>query len=275
MEHSAKPINIILRKVVQVSLNRAIANHEKRYEKDGKIYCGVCNQPITTQQIIQGYKITMGISCICDKKRQQQQEQGKLQQEINIKRDKAIKNKRYKTAMFSNPQTKDSPVNRHAKKYCDEWESNKKQGKGLLLCGGVGTGKTWASYCIANALIDKNASVHITTFPELFSRCKEHWNKTDTIISYLTAVDMLIIDDLGAEAFTNYNAQITFQIINTRYNQLKPMIISTNLNKTDMQNNSNVEYKRVFDRLLQMGDILEVTGNSCRVEEYINRFNQS
>lgn len=117
-------------------------------------------------------------------------------------------------------------------KFCMEYAKNfSLDSAGLFMIGATGLGKTFLSCCIAQELINKGYSVAFDSVQNYLRAIeKEHFGRSDgdTLEAILKA-DLLILDDLGSEFNTPFNTSVIYNIINTRYNEGKPMIISTNI----------------------------------------------
>lgn len=100
----------------------------------------------------------------------------------------------------------------------------------LLFYGNPGSGKTYLSYCIAKAILDKGFLVVYKTSDELIKNLKDiRFNNDSTLESLLLECDLLIIDDLGAEYLNEFTVTELFNLINKRILSGKKMLISTNL----------------------------------------------
>ena len=87
-----------------------------------------------------------------------------------------------------------------------------------MLFGDVGTGKSFAAGCIANALLDRDVPVLMTNFPTILARlCGTFGEDRAAFLDSLGDYDLLIIDDLGAERNTEYALEQMFSIIDSRY----------------------------------------------------------
>ena len=114
-----------------------------------------------------------------------------------------------------------------AKNYAEQWDQFRRDGTGLLLFGGVGTGKSYAAGCIANALIDRGISVCFVPMTDVVNRMQGMFGEDrDSYMRRLMRPELLILDDLGAERNTSYGKERVFDVINRRTLSGKPMIMT-------------------------------------------------
>jgi DNA replication protein DnaC len=109
----------------------------------------------------------------------------------------------------------------------------------LVLMGGYGCGKTHLAAAIANhALHDLNMAPIVAVVPDLLDYLRTTFGP-DSETSYddrfnaFRGADLLILDDLGTENTTPWAREKLFQIINHRYNEQLPMVVTTNLHDFD------------------------------------------
>lgn len=152
-----------------------------------------------------------------------------------------------------------------AKQYVENWDSFKRDEIGLLLFGDVGTGKTYAAGCIANALIDKEVSVLMVGVSDVVNRM--HGNFGADRDSYMTSLmrpELLILDDLGAERNTSFGKERVFDVINRRRLTGKPMNITTNIPIVTMQKAASLDERRIYDRILEVCVPIRFDGENFR-----------
>lgn len=114
-------------------------------------------------------------------------------------------------------------------------------GKGLYLTGSFGTGKTHLAAGIALEICKKMKPVVMLSMVELLARLRSSYSSNDpnselTLMKLFTHVDLLVIDDLGKESPSEWTLEKLYQIINTRYELKKPIIITTNYNDQELLN---------------------------------------
>lgn len=149
----------------------------------------------------------------------------------------------------------------------------KNQNVGMLLYGGVGTGKTYATACIANYLREHGKSVFVMNLGLYFNKLKIEWEKEEkAVLENVKKCDLLIIDDFGAEMTSNtenvtWRDEKIFNLIDTAYRSEKPLIISTNLRYHEDLSKCEIEKNlgsRIRDRVVDMCYPIAVIGKSRR-----------
>jgi DNA replication protein DnaC len=164
---------------------------------------------------------------------------------------------------FANDDHANEQITKAALKYVENFSDMLKMGKGLLLYGNTGTGKTYTACEIANALIDEGYPVLVTNFARILNTLQGTFEKQDYIDSHNNYA-LLVIDDLGIERDTAYAKEQVFNIIDSRYRSGLPMIITTNLTMEKIKNPEDIENRRIYDRILERCFPIEVGGGSRR-----------
>lgn len=83
-------------------------------------------------------------------------------------------------------------------------------------------------------------------------------------IDALAGYELLIIDDLGVERNSEYALGIVFSVIDRRICSGRPLIVTTNLPLKELKNETMLEKKRIYDRILEMCTPIYVGGTSKR-----------
>lgn len=150
--------------------------------------------------------------------------------------------------------------------YCVSYAQNfYPYAKSILMMGATGLGKTHLSLAIAQAVIDKGYGVVYGSAQNLLSKLeKERFSRsspdTDSL-EILLDCDLLILDDLGAEFPTQFVSSCIYNIINSRMNAGKPMIISTNLTPGELRERYT---DRIVSRIVGTYEILTFCGSDVR-----------
>ena len=95
------------------------------------------------------------------------------------------------------------------------------------------------------------------------------YNETEyaEYIHSIISPDLLIIDDLGAEHGTDFALERVYSLVDTRISANKPMIVTTNIDITDMGNCADLRKKRTFDRTLPATFSFAMKGVSYRMKQ--------
>ncbi|QIB68231.1 ATP-binding protein [Aminipila butyrica] len=140
-------------------------------------------------------------------------------------------------------QNFDRAGNEKAFDICLEYAKNFKnnKGEGLLFLGSVGTGKTHLAAAISNLIIAQHVIpvkfVNITLLlAEVKDTYEEGKDKSEKeIIRQLSEVELLVIDDLGKEKPTEWSNSVVYSIVNNRYENYRPLIITTNCSVDELR----------------------------------------
>lgn len=157
----------------------------------------------------------------------------------------------------------DSAIKQTCMRYVERWEEMKADNIGILLYGSKGTGKTFYASCVCEALKEKKVAAVMTTTANLMMRLSS-WDREE-IMDALVRVPMLALDDLGAERDTSYAAELMYSVIDARYKAQKPVIVTTNLDLAEMQEETDIWRSRIYDRVIEMCPIaIKMDGVSRR-----------
>lgn len=246
------------------------------YMYEGLLYCGNCGTK--KQRVFSapwGQKIVYCL-CRCEvQKRDEELEEERKREEYryieNLKitgiQDKSIYN-------FTFANAEDNKYIQSAKKYCREWQKIYENNNGLLLWGDVGTGKTYMAGCIANELINQKVPVLMTSLIKIINNLQGFTiADKNAYLDSLNKFKLLILDDLGAERQSDYALEQVFNVIDNRYRNNQPVIITTNLGLSELKNPTDVKYKRIYDRILEMCVPFKFEGGSKRTEKAKEKLN--
>ena len=239
-------------------------SHDEDYVKDGLIYCHKCNTPKQHRIRLRGIETIVACTCKCRQaelaaERQALAEQARLQR-IREMRKVGFPDAEMQFCTFERDDRSNEKLSDLAMRYTDNFSEMLSRGKGLLLYGTVGTGKTFISACIANALMDKGYPCLVTNFARLINTISGMYDGKQAYIDGLSRFDLVVIDDLYAERDTEYMGEMVQNIIDSRYRNGKPLIVTTNLSKADLMNPTDIRKKRIYSRLFEMCFPFEVNG---------------
>ena len=158
------------------------------------------------------------------------------------------------------------PCVQYARRYVGNFAEFQKNGQGLLFWGNVGTGKTFLAGCIANALMEKNIPVLMTSFPKLLNALGGLYSgEKNEYLKSLNQYRLLIIDDLGVECDTPYVLETVYLVIDERYKSGKPFIITTNLLLEKLRNPADLEHGRIYDHIMERCVPVAFSGKNYRI----------
>ena len=138
----------------------------------------------------------------------------------------------------------------------------------FLFLGGTGLGKTHLSTAAAKTVIDRGYDVVYETAQNMFADFETERFHSDKESARETSryfeCDLLIIDDLGTEVSNNFTVSCLYNVINTRQNERKPMMISTNLDAAELRRRYS---DRITSRLLGEFLLLMFSGEDVRLQK--------
>lgn len=229
------------------------------YRVDGILYCGKCH---TSKEILvpeeQARQLGLhsnlfSVRCACSRAKLEEKD-ARAQELAHRKKVEQLKKDCFGTAdamrewTFENDDGS-NPKMEYIHNFVDRWEEVCEKGLGLLIWGGIGTGKTHAAACAANALIEQGVSVIMLKLSDYIDSPQE---ERQALLKQMGNCKLLIIDDFGVEYNHEYVQKEIYKVIDHRYENGKPLIITTNLPLSVFDNPENDNEKRVFSRLQKM-----------------------
>ena len=245
---------------------------EDYHGKDGLLYCGKCHTPkeafFANGHALLG-KSTHPIECACRRAERKQQEQ-EIQAQKHFDLVRRLKAEGFSDAAmlgwtFANDNGR-SPQMHHAHRYVEQWQTMRTENIGLLLWGGVGTGKSFLAGCIANALLEQEVPVRMTNFARILNELNNSFSGRNEVVDRLCRYPLLILDDFGMERGTEYALEQIYNIVDSRYRSRKPLIVTTNLTLDELRHPQDTAHARIYDRLLEMCVPISCIGISFRKE---------
>lgn len=175
---------------------------------------------------------------------------------------------KYRGVSFDRPPVSDmhEPIVRPIRHFARALDKNLDGGRGLWLYGSVGTGKTTLAMLVSKAALDAGRSVAIYSLPRLLIEIRATF-ETDGDGSYvgfldrLAAVDLLHIDDVGAQKTSEWVLEQLYAIVNARYEAERSIVITTNLERDELATQIN---ERTVSRLEEMCTLVPLFGQDAR-----------
>lgn len=223
---------------------------------------------------------------------QDRQEAERKAAEEEAKRRRAMRNrvekllgqsgikKRFRQRTFPNFRT-DTPGRKKnygiAKEYADNFAYHQARGDGLYIEGTNGTGKTHLAAAIALQLIGEGIPVICKTSSDLLLDIKKSFDGEGTresdVLDIYKRVDLLIIDDLGKEQCSDWSMSTLYSILNDRYEDMKPTIVTTNYNADALvtaltpKGFDNTKIVAIISRLREVSTVMTMAWEDIRGKE--------
>ncbi len=181
--------------------------------------------------------------------------------------------RKYRGVSFERPPVTEiaTPVTAAVKRFVNRIDENLDNGRGLWFFGSVGTGKTTLAMLVSRHALEAGRSVAIYSLPRLLAEIRTTFDDDGRGTSYvdlldrLTAVDLLHIDDVGAEKTSAWVLEQLYAIVNARYEDERSVIITTNLERDDLAEQIN---ERTVSRLEEMCEVLPLWGADARQQHH-------
>lgn len=181
----------------------------------------------------------------------------------------AVIPRRYQDVAFERPpvtEIEPRAVITAVRSFAGRVEEHLDAGRGLWFVGPVGTGKTTLAMLVSKAALKAGRSVAIYSLPRLLNEIRDAHRLERShvdLLDRLTEVDLLHIDDVGAERTTDWVLEELYSIVNARYEDQRSMVITTNLDYDELCAQVS---SRTASRLAEMCDQLPLHGADHRVE---------
>lgn len=253
---------------------------ENEYCENGLYYCKECHHP--TRIAVPGCPDLMPTICLCKQQEKANAEAAAKKSKNEERRKIAFDRERSKRFefTFANDDKRNAKASETLKKYCDNFEENKKSGVGFIIHSNQnGGGKTYLACAVANELIDKGKKVLVTDFlalrdrlfkPEAYKSGASVFANKDDVIKHLLDYDLVVIDDLGVEQSTEFMLEVEYRVIDALTDALVPLILTTNYTLAEIKGSEDINKRRVLDRITGSCALLSVdqpNGKSRRVEK--------
>ena len=151
-------------------------------------------------------------------------------------------------------------------------------GSGVFLYGEKGTGKTKLAAIIANERARAGKAVLFASVPDLMADIRSSFKDgtTSEAVQAVKNTPFLVLDDLGAEKMTEWVGEQLFCIVNHRYNEMLPTVVTSNYNPTqiirrmatvDGKGNviDDMQGQRIMSRIYGMCERVEIKGADWRM----------
>jgi DNA replication protein DnaC len=179
--------------------------------------------------------------------------------------------RRYRLVSFDTPPVCDLPAPqvRVVREFTRRIDEHLDAGRGLWLFGDVGTGKTTLAMLVSRHALEAGRSVAIYSLPRLLADLRRTFDDDATqtyteMLDRLATVDLLHIDDVGAEQTSSWVLEQLYALINARYEDERSVIVTTNI--TELEELGNQVGTRTVSRLQEMCEQIPLFGEDARRE---------
>ena len=257
--------------IIEGLAKAAAQNHKPQegdYIENGILMCGKCHTPKQCELEFRGRIIKPYCMCRCESENYEREKEEERKAErmhrLDMMRRTGFPDAEMRNWTFENDDGGNEKIMDVMKRYVANFQRMLESGKGLILCGSVGTGKSYAAACVANALIDAGTPCMMTNLSRMVNTINSSFEGRQKYIDSLNEFDLLIIDDLAAERDTEFMAEQIMNIIDARYRAGLPLIVTTNLTAQELSSTTDIRKQRVFSRLIEMCVPITVTGRDRR-----------
>lgn len=262
--------------VIDALARRAAANATiipEDYIENDLLHCGACHTPKQCYVTLPMRKKQIKVFCLCrcaTEKRDQEYVAALEKKEfdrLKQMRDVAMTDRKLKSATFESSDNRNPEIMAKLKRYAERFDRAKQENIGLCLVGGVGTGKSYAAACVANRLLGKGTAVLMTNFSRVLNALSSGFDTDrNAYIRDLVKFPLLILDDFGIERNTQYSQEMVYNVIDARYRENLPLIVTTNISWSEMKNPADMTHQRIFDRIVEMCTPINFGTNGRRAE---------
>ncbi len=150
-------------------------------------------------------------------------------------------------------------------------------GEGIFIHGPIGTGKTHLAVAAMNWYFAEHFAlegflnrdmVKFLSAPDLFLELKDGFDKgisEQDILQRYESSKLLLVDDLGAEKVTDWSRQVFYTLIDRRYRNVLPTILTSNLGLDEVAEKID---DRIASRIVGMGKVIFLRGTDWRLKQY-------
>ena len=144
------------------------------------------------------------------------------------------------------------PVVAEVRRYTRDIGPNLDEGRGVWLFGDVGTGKTTLAMLVSKAALAAGRTCAIYSLPRLLNVLRDTIGSEDgtlDLLDRLATVDLLHLDDVGAENSTDWVLEQLYSIVNTRYEEQRALVVTSNLGPEELGEQIG---ERTVSRMLEL-----------------------
>ena len=220
------------------------------------------------------------------KEEEQERRQKAFDERVKAVFDKSCLPKRFLSRTFDSfNRTNEVQIKAYSKaiEYNEKFKEFEEIGQGLYICGSFGTGKTHLAAAVGISLLKKGINVIFKTAGDILEDIRKTFDEdyeginSYAVLDIYRTCDLLIIDDLGKEKPTEFTVTSLFSIINARYENMKPTIITSNFTLDNLPKaltpakGDLSTAQSIASRLRESSDIINMTWDDFREKTKITK----
>lgn len=256
-----------------------ILKDDEYLDKDGIPTCKKCNTHRYSHNPYKPNSEWVNCKCKCQLDeivhKEEEERIERRNQQLADAKVVALLGKRYANASFDKAKITDDNQQAYkvAKSYAEKYEKMLDNGYGFYVYGNTGCGKTHLLACVCNYLLEHDQRCIFTTLTDILNEIRSTYSRyqsADTVIEKYAKIPFLFLDDFGKEGYKKTNGELgwldemLFTIINKRYNNMLPTIISSNHAPTEIMDKGNYD-DALVDRIMSMSTrIVNMKGENLR-----------
>lgn len=217
---------------------------------------------------------------------EQERRQKAFDERVKAVFDKSCLPKRFLSRTFDSfNRTNEVQIKAYSKaiEYNEKFKEFEEIGQGLYICGSFGTGKTHLAVAVGISLLNKGINVIFKTAGDILEDIRKTFDEdyeginSYAVLDIYRSCELLIIDDLGKEKPTEFSVTSLFSIINSRYENMKPTIITSNFSLDNLPKaltpakGDISTAQSIASRLRESCDIINMTWDDFRGKPKTNR----
>lgn len=249
----------------------------KQLYYEGMVYNGVCIAWNLTEP--QKCDCPESAKALAEKEEAERLAETKAKQDRHQRRTESLISKSGMRRKYVSCSFESFKVNQHnsyafscVQDYANNFDQNAMRGKGIYLQGSNGTGKTHLAAALAMHLMRKGIPTIFRTANELLLDIRQGIDEDneDSRLRRYYSVPLLVIDDLGKEKCTEWSIATLFDIINRRYEDMMPTVITTNYNNAELvkrettRDGDSETIKAIISRLHEMNQCITMVWDDYR-----------
>lgn len=145
--------------------------------------------------------------------------------------------------------------------YANNWRKQAGQGHGLFICGGIGTGKSYALTYLVARLLEQGLRYSAVSV-QIAGRLFDTLHREPDAVDRFAEVPLLVIDDLGAQYSADWNTARFELLVEDRYRERRPLVVTSNFSIDEIA--AGGQFPRASDRIRQRCREVVILGPSQR-----------